>query len=169
MFVRALLGLTLLIAVISQKVGTQQAEFHMPINWQNCSSLGVCSTVNGALVIDANWRWLHQADAAQNCFTGGWNCGSVDTCTANCFLEGVSEAQWASPYGISSLNCGSGIKMNYVTQGQYGTNYGGRVYLLASTSASSDYQSFKLINREFAFDVDVSQLECGLNGAVYFV
>jgi cellulose 1,4-beta-cellobiosidase len=59
--------------------------------------------------------------------------------------------------------------MNYVTQGQYGTNYGGRVYLLANTSATSDYQLFKLINREFAFDVDVSQLECGLNGAVYFV
>jgi cellulose 1,4-beta-cellobiosidase len=86
MFVRVLLGLTLLITVISQKVGTQQAEFHMPINWQNCSSLGVCATVNGALVIDANWRWLHQADVAQNCFTASWNCGGIDSCTANCYL-----------------------------------------------------------------------------------
>ena len=28
---------------------------------------------------------------------------------------------------------------------------------------------FYLLNREFTFDVDVSQLDCGLNGALYFV
>lgn len=28
---------------------------------------------------------------------------------------------------------------------------------------------FKLKNREFTFDVDVSNLPCGLNGALYFV
>ncbi|KAL1864066.1 hypothetical protein VTK73DRAFT_6195 [Phialemonium thermophilum] len=27
---------------------------------------------------------------------------------------------------------------------------------------------FRLLNREFTFDVDVSELPCGLNGAVYF-
>ena len=30
------------------------------------------------------------------------------------------------------------------------------------------YQEFQLLNNEFAFDVDVSQLPCGLNGALYF-
>ena len=28
---------------------------------------------------------------------------------------------------------------------------------------------FKLLNKEFSFDVDVSRLPCGLNGALYFV
>jgi hypothetical protein len=28
---------------------------------------------------------------------------------------------------------------------------------------------FKLIGNEFTFDVDLSQLPCGLNGALYFV
>ena len=28
---------------------------------------------------------------------------------------------------------------------------------------------FKLLNREFSFEVDVSKLPCGTNGAVYFV
>jgi len=28
---------------------------------------------------------------------------------------------------------------------------------------------FTLLNREFTFDVDVSKLGCGLNGALYFV
>ena len=31
------------------------------------------------------------------------------------------------------------------------------------------YEMFNLKNREFTFDVDVSQLVCGLNGALYFV
>jgi len=33
----------------------------------------------------------------------------------------------------------------------------------------STYKTFNLKNREFTFDVDASQLPCGLNGAVYFV
>lgn len=36
--------------------------------------------------------------------------------------------------------------------------------------ASEDkYEMFKLKNKEFTFDVDVSNLPCGLNGALYFV
>merc|ERR1719326_1918616 len=31
------------------------------------------------------------------------------------------------------------------------------------------YKMFKLLNKEFTFDVDVSNLPCGLNGALYFV
>jgi cellulose 1,4-beta-cellobiosidase len=33
----------------------------------------------------------------------------------------------------------------------------------------TNYQMFKLLNQEFTFDVDVSNLPCGLNGALYFV
>ncbi len=33
----------------------------------------------------------------------------------------------------------------------------------------STYKMFKLKNREIAFTVDVSQLPCGLNGALYLV
>jgi hypothetical protein len=33
----------------------------------------------------------------------------------------------------------------------------------------STYLKFKLKNREFTFDTDVSTLPCGLNGALYFV
>jgi len=44
---------------------------------------------------------------------------------------------------------------------------GSRVYLLDSDKET--YKMFKLKNREFTFDVDVSRLGCGLNGALYFV
>jgi cellulose 1,4-beta-cellobiosidase len=33
----------------------------------------------------------------------------------------------------------------------------------------NNYQMFKLKNQEFTFDVDMANLPCGLNGALYFV
>jgi cellulose 1,4-beta-cellobiosidase len=56
--------------------------------------------------------------------------------------------------------------MNFVTQGPYSKNIGSRVYLLDHTG--DQYQLFKLKNKEFTFDVDVSNMPCGLNGALYF-
>jgi len=35
--------------------------------------------------------------------------------------------------------------------------------------SDTKYQVFKLIGNEFTFDVDVSKLPCGLNGALYTV
>jgi len=35
-------------------------------------------------------------------------------------------------------------------------------------ASDSAYQMFQPLNKEFSFDVDVSNLPCGLNGAVYF-
>jgi hypothetical protein len=35
--------------------------------------------------------------------------------------------------------------------------------------SDSKYQMFNVIGKEFTFDVDVSKLPCGLNGALYFV
>lgn len=61
---------------------------------------------------------------------------------------------------------GNSITLKFVTVGQYATNVGSRLYLLAS---DTEYQEFSLLNKEFTFDVDVSNLPCGLNGAVYFV
>ena len=45
------------------------------------------------------------------------------------------------------------------------SNVGTRLYLMEDDST---YQMFNLTNSEFTFDVDVSQLPCGLNGALYF-
>merc|ERR1712025_4572 len=56
-------------------------------------------------------------------------------------------------------------QLNFVTQGPYSKNIGSRTYLMES---SSKYKMFKLVNKEFTFDTDVSQLDCGLNGALYF-
>lgn len=36
-------------------------------------------------------------------------------------------------------------------------------------NTDSSYEMFKLMNKEFTFTVDVSNMPCGLNGALYFV
>ena len=54
-----------------------------------------------------------------------------------------------------------------MTQGPYSKNIGSRVYLLSQDDTT--YELFNLKNQEFTFDVDMSNLPCGLNGALYFV
>lgn len=152
---------TLFAAARAQQVGTQQTETHPSMTWQTCTASGSCTTVNGEVVIDANWRWVHDVDGYTNCYTGNtWDatlCPDDVTCATNCALDG---AQYASTYGATTS--GNALTLDFVT----GSNIGSRLYLMEDEST---YQGFKLLNREFTFDVDVSNLPCGLNGALYFV
>lgn len=55
----ALLALALA-GVQAQQVGTLTAETHPPLTWTTYSSSGSPTTVSGSVVLDANWRWLHE-------------------------------------------------------------------------------------------------------------
>lgn len=148
-----------------QQSGTLQAETHPSMTWQNCAAGGSCTTTNGKVVLDANWRWLHSTSGSTNCYTGNtWDsslCPDDATCATNCAVDG---ADYSGTYGITTS--GNALNLKFVTNGPYSKNIGSRTYLMAS---DTQYQMFKLLNREFTFDVDVSQLGCGLNGALYFV
>ncbi|KAL2868917.1 glycoside hydrolase family 7 protein [Aspergillus lucknowensis] len=154
---------SLLSAAHAQKVGTQQEETHPSLTWQTCTSSG-CTTEQGEVVIDANWRWLHTVEGYTNCYTGNeWDtsiCTDNAVCAEECALDGAS---YSSTYGITTS--GDSLRLNFVTQSQQ-KNVGSRVYLMEDEET---YMIFNLLNREFTFDVDVSELPCGLNGAVYFV
>jgi cellulose 1,4-beta-cellobiosidase len=76
----------------------------------------------------------------------------------------VDGADYPGTYGITTS--GSALTLKFVTHGPYSTNIGSRLYLLQDTS---NYMMFNLNNKEFTFTVDVSNLPCGLNGALYFV
>jgi cellulose 1,4-beta-cellobiosidase len=54
----SLIVLSLASAAVAQKVGRDTAETHPRLSWQRCTSSG-CSNVNGEIVIDSNWRWIH--------------------------------------------------------------------------------------------------------------
>ena len=149
--------LSLFLSVTAQQPGKLIANEPLPL------SITVDGTRLATLAtIDANWRWIHDASGS-NCFSGKWVC-SGSACD-QCLVEGVSTADYLSKYGASSD--GKALTLKYVTQTTYGTNIGSRFYLLNPDGES--YYGFKLLGKEFSYDVDVSQLPCGLNGALYFV
>ncbi|KAK0710824.1 putative cellulose 1, 4-beta-cellobiosidase [Lasiosphaeris hirsuta] len=148
---------------MSQAIGKQQSETHPKITWKKCTGKGSCTSVSTEVVIDANWRWLHNADG-KNCYDGNkWTdaCTSATDCASKCQLEG---ANYGTTYGASTS--GDALSLKFLTKHEYGTNIGSRFYLM---NGASKYQMFTLMNNEFTFDVDLSTVDCGLNAALYFV
>lgn len=155
-----LVPLSLLAGLVSaQQVGTLTPEVHPRLSWSKCTTSGGCATQAASVVLDSNWRWLHRTDGFVNCYTGQtWDCGDDPVvCAQTCALEG---ADYSGTYGITTS--GNALTHKFVT----GANVGSRVYLM--DSADVGYEMFKPKNQEFTFDVDVSGLPCGLNGALYF-
>ncbi|KAK2773205.1 hypothetical protein FQN53_004244 [Emmonsiellopsis sp. PD_33] len=150
-----------------QGVGSEQEETHPAFTWQTCTGTGgtSCTDVAGEVVLDANWRWLHVSDGYTNCYTDNtWNetaCPDNDACSAACVVEGVD---YESTYGVSVS--GGELSLKFATTHEFGINVGSRVYLMENENT---YQQFNLLDSEFTFDVDVSGIGCGLNGALYFV
>jgi len=81
----------------------------------------------------------------------------------NCVLEGVSKNKYENTYGVQQIQ--DGVKLKYVTEHESGVNVGSRLYVMDD---DENYKLFYLKNREFSFEVDVSELQCGMNGAMYF-
>jgi len=152
-------------AVRGQQVGTTQAEVHPPFNVQECAAGGACSELPGSIVMDMQWRWLHNQGGYTNCLVGGeWNpqyCPDAETCSKTCALEGLDLDAYSQTYGVDPIT--GGVKLHYIApEGAIAS----RVYLLENDNS---YRMFKLKNREITVTVDVSTLPCGLNGAIYFV
>jgi len=153
-------------AVAAQQAGKLKDNYHMPIDIQTCSTDG-CSNEAKALTIDGNWRWTH-SESGSNCYTGDeWDtslCPNPEECAKNCALGGIPSDEWEGTLGVHKEE--NGVKLDFVTEGPYSKNVGSRMFVLDS---DSKYKLFKMLNKEISFDIDVSKLPCGLNGAIYFV
>jgi cellulose 1,4-beta-cellobiosidase len=151
-FSLALAALSLGSIVQAQQAGVLTAEKHPPLSVSTCTSSG-CTSKTQSVVLDGNWRWLHSTSGSTNCYTGNtWDktlCPDGVTCAKNCALDG---ADYPGTYGIKAS--GSSLSLQFKT----GSNVGSRVYLM--NEADTAYQTFNLKNKEFTFDVDVSQLVC---------
>ncbi|KAF8652142.1 hypothetical protein AX16_004528 [Volvariella volvacea WC 439] len=144
-----------------QQAGTVVPETHPSLSWSRCNSTG-CQSVVASIVLDANWRWIHNVAGYTNCYAGNtWNttlCPEGTICASNCALDG---ADYQATYGISTSGNSITLKFN----GNMRQNLGSRVYLL---NTETRYEIFQLLNKELTFDVDASNLPCGFNGALYF-
>jgi cellulose 1,4-beta-cellobiosidase len=148
-------------------VGTLKTEKQPQLQFSECTKSSGCQSSQKSVTVDANWRWTHKLGEATNCYTGNqWDqtlCPDPATCAKNCAIEGADD-EYAGTYGIKTT--GNQLQLDFVTAGPYSSNVGSRTYLM---DTEDKYYMFKLKNKEFTFDVDVSQLGCGLNGALYFV
>lgn len=121
-----------------------------------------CTPLRGPPTAIPETRWVTRYVYAQNwrqLTALQWDtdlCPDDETCAENCALDG---AKYEETYGVTTD--GDALSLTFVT----GDNIGSRLYLMEDEST---YQMFDLLGKEFTFDVDDSQLPCGLNGALYF-
>ncbi|KAI4148211.1 MAG: hypothetical protein LQ340_005177 [Diploschistes diacapsis] len=105
---------------------------------------------------------LHDKNGHDNCqVNGGWTwtlCLDGGTCAENCTVESPDY----SSYGINVH--GSAITLNLYTNN--GTSLASpHAYLLANDMTCD---VFTPLNREITYNVDLTQVLCGINGALYF-
>ncbi|KAJ7615849.1 glycoside hydrolase [Roridomyces roridus] len=152
-----MLSILLLASVAAaQQIGTFTPEVHPQITYKTCQKYAGCETRRGSITLDANYRWLHTA-SGQTCNPGGFNrtlCPDAETCGETCALDG---ADYAGTYGVTTN--GSALSLLFGSGGA-------RVYLLDDTG--ENYVNFQVMNQEFTFDIDVSNVPCAYNGALYF-
>lgn len=165
---RALMAGCLATATYGQQVGKEQAETHLQFPVQECSEGGSCNQQEGGVVLDMQWRWLHDKDGYSHCLEegskGGWDsslCPDAESCSRSCAVEGVTADDYSKTYGVDPVE--GGVKLSYVAPKG---NIASRLYVMQD---DDNYRLFQLKNREFSVTVDVSALPCGLNGAIYFV
>ncbi len=150
---------------IAQTPGTVP-EVHPKFTTWTCTRADGCKSQNTALVLDSVFHHTHQRnDTTKGC--GDWGsppdpaiCPDEKTCAQNCIMEGI---QNYTDHGITVTPAGDSVVINMFKPD--GTIAAPRIYLLAEDE--ENYESLQLLNQEIAFDVDVSNLPCGMDGSFY--
>merc|ERR1712123_298632 len=121
----------LALGTLAQVPGEMKKNALLKMDMEECSGQMDCKTIKTKVTLDSNWRWLHAAGEAVNCYDGNlWDdefCPDTATCTENCVLEGVDAADWRDTYGVTSS--GDGITLQFVTEGPYSTMLGPEIIL----------------------------------------
>jgi cellulose 1,4-beta-cellobiosidase len=155
-----MLLLSLLSTTLGQGRGT--AEVHPAFIYQTCTSPG-CITKHINIVIDSEWRKIVTAAGTPCLKPNGEfdipnNCANASDCSAKCLLNGYNYSH------ASVMISGGTVRLGLVNPDG---SIGSRFYLY--DAAAGEYDVWKPIGKEIAFDIDVSALGCGANAALYFV
>ena len=159
------LTLALLPLIAAQQIG-QAPEVHPKLTTFKCTTRDGCVKQETSIVIDAATHQIHEKGTETSCTDAEGNldttiCPDKETCAEKCVVEGIKD--YAS-LGVKTDGDSLSLRQ-YVSDGGELTSASPRVYLLDPTG--DNYSMLQLLNQEFTFDVDVSNLPCGMNGALY--
>ena len=159
-------ALTLSSLVYSQQIG-KKPEVHPKLTTQTCSKKDGCTTHETSVVLDALAHPIKNIHTGKSCLTSDGSlkkkiCSTAESCAANCALEGVDYAD----HGVYTQGDRMTMRMYLREDGKL-ESVSPRVYLLDENK--EEYSMLKLLGQEVSFDTDVSNLPCGMNGALYFL
>ncbi|KAI1135178.1 glycoside hydrolase family 7 protein [Hypoxylon sp. FL0543] len=165
MHLRVAVAAAWLLASQAAAQGIGDAETHPRLTTEKCTVKDGCVKQNTSLVLDASFHNLRQSNGTGSC--GGYRgqfskelCPDHESCARNCVFDGAD-------YEGSGVRAnGSALTLNmYRELDGNVTAVSPRVYLL--DAQGEDYEVLFVKKGELSFDVDVSKLVCGMNGALY--
>ncbi|KAI1084173.1 glycoside hydrolase family 7 protein [Whalleya microplaca] len=166
--------------------GIGSADTHPKLTTSKCTLADGCVPHSTSLVLDASFHPLRAADPSSTTTTtstarpcGGYGgaawdealCPDRESCARNCVFDGAEyEGNGVAANG-SEL-----VLRQYMQRDGVAVPVSPRVYLLdeegdgegeKGEGEGGNYAVLHLRNQEISFDVDVSKLVCGMNGAMY--
>lgn len=149
----------------AQRIGSIP-EIHPQLQTWKCSTKTGCVKHNTSVVLDALSHPLHVAGNASiscNDWQNGLSkelCSTKESCAKNCVLDGVD-------YPSRGVHTAGDRLILHQYQKSNGDVYpvSPRVYLL--DESGKNYDMLHLLNQEISFEVELSSLVCGMNGALY--
>jgi cellulase len=157
--------LVVLLLAEAQQIG-QTPEHHPRLTTHHCTKEAGCIPRKTSIVIDAQWREIYDIRTGDLCIAdnGKLNnsiCPTVEACAAHCALDGIDYPST----GVEVADDGSvTLQMYEKYQGEL-VEVGPQIYLLSEKER--EYEMLHLLNQEISFAVDLSQLPCGMDGAIY--
>ncbi|KAF8859705.1 endoglucanase I from Trichoderma Reesei [Acephala macrosclerotiorum] len=148
--------------VASQQIGTETPSINPKLPTWKCTTGGGCVQRDTSVVLDWNFHLIHTSNGSTCTTSTGVDptlCPDEATCSRNCVIEGVNYTSAGVSTSGDTLTLHQYVQSSGVT-----SNASPRVYLLGS---DGNYEMLQLLNQELRFDVDVSTLVCGENGALY--
>ncbi|KAK6330374.1 hypothetical protein TWF696_003470 [Orbilia brochopaga] len=160
------LVVSLLLGLASaQGLAGKTREVHPKLTTYKCTKRGGCKKQTNYVVLDSATHPIYQKNNPKlGC--GNWGsgpnatvCPDEKTCAKNCLIDGISDY---SKYGVTTS--GDAVHLDMLKNSDLSV-LSPRIYLLHSDKHK--YEMLQLTGQEFSFDVDVSKLPCGMNGALY--
>lgn len=119
--------------------------------WTSCQTNSSCVSQSTSLTLDSNWRRFYStADHNYDCYSGNrWNsslCRDNMACVNNCEIDSVPFNDYEKVYGVQarSRNGTGELRLRFVTKGEYGANYGSRLFFLNSDRGT--YESYDTLD-----------------------